>query len=401
MLFNDDNASFSRTCDHSDLVRFQSNTEREYTTIIGQLTTMIDKAYSIVKARYNQRSPVTDQDFSKLRKLLETGVSMQAKRDMISQTVVAQSFVTGDRNFENWYKMIPGSKRCLWIEGVPSMGKTAASLAAIQKLEEKIDTEQQQNREAVLLAWYFCDSQTDYCTAEDLLKSIILQLVDSKRRLAIYALSFVKTTKAPKKAFGDNRESNVKATMTVEQLWQCLQGMLKDVSLRDVYIVINNLHLLEADSSSTERFIQLISGNVTGLSEDDETCGRWLFTSSNRYRDDLQRCVTESKDIQVIDLGAPEYKNVVNEARVAYAKDLSETLANDKGYDLGLAFEIRDVMIIKAENKKWMDILCLQLTALPRDNRLAIVERLDGLPFGNLNGLIEDTWRSVGSGFIR
>ena len=73
----------------------------------------------------------------------------------------------------------------LWVRGPEGRGKTGAMLAALDDVESLID--KQENEAPVLFAYFLCDAGTDYCTAEDCIKSIIWQLIEKEKALATHA----------------------------------------------------------------------------------------------------------------------------------------------------------------------------------------------------------------------
>lgn len=223
----------------------------------------------MVRNRLNSTRNINHETITDVMEVFE-GAQIQKKRKALGAKYAASSWLTKEQEYREWIStaaqgddimspMSPTSPTdantkgvdCLWIQGPEGRGKTNGVIAAIDEIEKMIiaDLESPSGQAPTLLAYFFLEPVPDYSTAEDLLKSLLWQLVKQNGVLAPYAKHFVK-----KKAKEDASKSTPQ--LTVENMWQVLQDMLSDEFIGSrVYFVINNLHVLPEESDSTAKLM--------------------------------------------------------------------------------------------------------------------------------------------------
>ncbi|RCI07715.1 hypothetical protein L249_5718 [Ophiocordyceps polyrhachis-furcata BCC 54312] len=115
-------------------------------------------------------------------------------------------------------------------------------------------------------AYFFCSNRDEYSTAEDLLKSIIFQLIQQGNSLAVYAKQFTREKKK-------THLRKPPAQATVENLW----GELFEPTAR-VYLLLNNLHALPRPSESTDKPLSYINQALDPDVDDDH---KWPHSPGN------------------------------------------------------------------------------------------------------------------------
>lgn len=262
-------------------------------------------------------------------------------------------------------------------------------MAAVEEIENRvINNEQNGSEDPVLLAYFFCDITPDYNTAEDVLKSLIKQLINQQVTLAPYAKQFLKKT-------SNEGSKSQQARVAVENLWQTLQDMLTDEFIgRKVIFVLNNIHCLPEDSDSTIKFMDYLKAETQSLNSDDakRVPTRWFITSREAHNVE-QALKTDS--VRLVDLEDEKYGDQVQNALRKHAKERVTTLEKDKKYNKALAYFASSLIGRRAQNTQWIDITCVQLQELPETpSDLPVRRALETVP-QDLKSLLNNSWRRV------
>ncbi|KAI1414542.1 hypothetical protein F5Y13DRAFT_197539 [Hypoxylon sp. FL1857] len=378
---------------HRGLVKFDGPKDEQWNQFVKDpLKRIIHGAQLAVKNRLNS---VRDIDRSMINSINESLDSAQVykKRRALAQIFAPSSWITKEAEYKEWLYDPPTTDEapatrvadCLWIRGPEGRGKTSASLAAvdeIEKIKEK-DTDQGQ----ILLAYFFCDSTPDYCTAEDLLKSLVTQLIDQQETLASYAKTFAK-----KKGEGNKSQAQV----TVENLWQTLLDMLTDEFIGSkVIFVLNNLHVLPEDSDSTIKLMKYLSAELkSSINSTDPKWvrTRWMITSREAHN------IGEAlkiEGVRLVDLEDEKYGDQVQMALRKRAKERVATLEREKNYNKALAYFASSLIGKRAQNTQWIDITCVQLQELPQaESDLKVRRVLERMP-QDLTTLLNNAWLQI------
>ena len=395
--------------DHKSLVQFSSATDSNYVDVLSRIRPLMSEAGVIVRDRKKGRV-LDPEKVSRIKQVFWSRVRMDLELDDLLETLpdVSESheWLIQRSEFANW-RSTSNPSNCLWIEGPPGYGKTVASAVTTKSLAKSIFAETQRatrRKQKTLYSCFFCSEKHGCSTAEDLLKSVLLQMIEQFPNLAICAEHFLDQT-SPSRDSKDERglHHHFKATLTIENLWRCLKDMLEDVSLHAVYIVVNNLHRL-AQNESLDKLLQWIRLEfcpTTPLSGSTPSgqYGRWFFTTFSETRDDIQKCLDPNGTglrVCKMDLRNPQYADQIRDELVVHVRGKTTALKEEKYYDQSLAFEVQKMLESKAVNQLWVDVACLQLGALPLESsRLQIRGRLEAAAGGNLNRLMKESWEWV------
>ncbi|KAM7202604.1 hypothetical protein V8F20_004393 [Naviculisporaceae sp. PSN 640] len=403
VLVNKDSATLSGIIDsmgmaanHSELCKFESSKDRRYQAVRERFKMIIHGAHLVVKNRLNSTRDIDREMVKSLMNVLG-GAQVAKKRKMISQSVVPSDWITKEPEYVQWLARLTdllvndsqqetGVCECLWLYGSWERDKTSAAIAALDDIENMIRMQNMKcsGEAPIILAYFFCDTTPGYCTAEDLLKSFIRQLIDRHEILAKHAKQFLR-----KKAKNDSRP---KRPMTVENMWQTLQDMLRDEDIGfRVYFVINNLHALPKHAASTKSLMALFRSSLTDQDPTRHVPVRWLIAS--RATDAIKDAVSVP-GTRSIDLEADKYSNQVSLANRHHARSKVRKLAEKNKYSKALAYFASSLIGAKAQNTEWVDIVCIRLEELQTNNDLQVRRELEGMP-QDLQGLLDHVWSQI------
>jgi hypothetical protein len=390
-------------CDHRDLVKFHGHKDTRWSQFVRDpLKKIIHGVQLAVKNRLNS---VRDIDRTMINKIMESleGAQVQKKRNALRQTFAPSSWITKEAEYIQWLaegqKDSEGSREheeeqiltgdCLWIRGPEGRGKTSASMAAVEEIETLIRTNEEEDtgQDPVLLAYFFCDTVQDYNTAEDVLKSLIRQLINQQETLAPYAKLFVK-----KQA---NEGGKSQAQVTVENMWQTLQDMLTDEFIGSkVIFILNNLHCLPEDSESTIKLMKFLNAELQNMKIEDtkRVPTRWLITSREAHN--VEKAL-KVDGVRLVDLEDRKYGDQVQNALRKHAKQKVSLLEQAKKYNKALAYYASSLIGKRAQNTQWIDITCVQLEELPQTHSdLPVRRALETMP-QDLTTLLNNSWLQV------
>ncbi|KAI0459832.1 hypothetical protein F5B21DRAFT_454360 [Xylaria acuta] len=383
-------------CNHRDLVKFDGHKDARWSQFVRDpLRKIIHGAQLAVKNRLNSVRDIDRDMISKIMEALE-GAQVQRKRNTLRQTFAPSSWITTEAEYTQW--LAEGHKDaeaeqsrnrdCLWIRGPEGRGKTSASMAAVEEIETRIVNSDEENnsQDPVLLAYFFCDTTPDYNTAEDVLKSVIRQLINQQVTLAPYAKQYIKKA---------NEGSKSQARVAVENLWQTLQDILLDEFIgRKVIFVLNNIHCLPEDSDSTIKLMKYLNAEVQGLNNDDtkRVPTRWFITSREAHN--VEQAL-KTGGVRLVDLEDEKYGDQVQTALRKHAKQKVSTLEQAKKYNKALAYFASSLIGRRAQNTQWIDITCVQLEELPQtQSDLPVRRALETMP-QDLKSLLNKSWLQV------
>ncbi|OLN82235.1 Ankyrin repeat domain-containing protein 17 [Colletotrichum chlorophyti] len=376
---------------HRDLVKFSDFKDPRYQLVREPLKRLIHGANLVVKNRLNSTRGIEPEVVNQVMELLNGGQASK-KRKMLTPQFPPSIWVPKETEYLDWLKEDQGQKKrgqALYIRGPEGRGKTRATMAALEDIEQLIHSDEKEShgRGQVLLAYFFCDPSSDFLTAEDLLKSLVRQLIGQQATLAVYAKHFVKKK-------GDD-SSKTSANLTVENLWQTLQDMLMDEFIgRRVYFVINNLHVLPEDAESTTKLMRFLHAELQDLEiEDDKRVPtRWFLTSREmQHVEDALRV----EGMRLIDLEDDKYCDQVQLELRKTAQEKVQQLGIDKKYNKALTYFASSLIGKRASNSQWIKLSCMQLAELPEaESDLRIRHMLEGMP-QELKALLDAAWLQI------
>lgn len=398
-------------CNHRDLVKFDSpKDERWLQAVRDPLKRVIAGAQLSAKGRFKSNREIDQAIVASIKKVLEGG-RVHKKRDNLAQNFAPSSWIPKEAEYIEWLgprsslvavaeqddeappKLPAGD--CVWIRGRQGRGKTNATMAALQEIEKvmRINEEENSGEDPILLAYFFCDGQTDFATAEDVLKSIILQLISQQETLAAYAKVFSSKKKSSNDQAPQSTASAQQAQVTIENLWQTLQDMLSDEFIGSrIYFVINNLHVLPPEADSTIKLMRLLSAEIRNIMSVDsrQVRTRWLVTSRESHG--IQQALSVD-GVRLIDLEDSKYEDQVQLELRKHARKMISTLGSEKNYNQALAYFASSLIGKRAQNTQWIDITCVQLSVLAKEESdLRVRKVLERMP-EDLTTLLNRSWQ--------
>jgi hypothetical protein len=322
-------------CNHRDLVKFDDPKDPRFEVVRAPLQEILHGAVKIAKNRMNASRDTNVDGMNNITKALGGGMVYYERCKALELKFGSSSWLPNESEFQGWLArnhdpQVPHCYRddSLWICGAEGKGKTGASIAALKTIESAVKAENQAatGRSRVLLAYWFCEPN-DSSTAENLLKSIIWQLIQDEPTLASYAKQFT------------DRKNRQAMSLSIENLWQCLQDIFSDLTASSgIYIVISNIHNLSNDSGSKQKLLDLIKDelDVTKDRKYNRTCMRWFFTSrKDKYNVDGK---FSGRINRVIDLDDAKYMNQVQLELRKHAQRKVAELSSEKGYKKDLTY---------------------------------------------------------------
>lgn len=298
---------------HRDLVRFESDKDSSYQLVKVPLREIVNAAPRTAKARFNdaRRSSIDPGTYRDIVRVFD-GAEPKRKLKAIQQKLTPETWIVAgkERLFDDWLEKADRNTEYLWIHGPEGKGKSTAAAAIVEAVDERIrKREEHPDQSPQLLAYFFCEATPDYCTAEDVVKSLLQQLCLQQEILATYAMQFLKKEL--------NHTDRPKASLSIENLWQCLQEMLSEGTVDTIYFVINNLNELEQSPSTTKLF-SLIQDDIDRMSSGmaHKVRTKWLITSRSHK---VMLNMLGSREVQKIDLDDAKYGNQQQQALQKYA----------------------------------------------------------------------------------
>ena len=383
-------------CDHRQLNRFDSVKDGRFESVRQLLRGIVTKARIVVKRRLNasRHSAIDDATFTRLSNTLNVA-DYHRKRRKVESVSGDSSWILKEPKYVQWSAIDDAGEEeqdhssCLWVSGTEGQGKSKAALAVLEKLEEVEYKNGTPGAKDALVAYFFCDSAPDYSSAENLLKSLMWQLVLKRRPLAQYVKGFA--------AQDMSRSSTASGSFSLAKLWRGLQDMLRDPSVQNVYFIVNNLHYL---SDGSEEFFDLINsevlGEATGAEDPVREKVKWMFLS--RARDNIKEAMNggNAPGVFRVDLEDGSKDAQLRLSLKAYTRDRVKTLAHHQGYSLSLQYFVTSILQQRAENNTlWVEVVCRLLEGLP-SSHVQVRKTLEEIP-QDLEELIKRTWSEVSS----
>lgn len=337
-----------------------------------------------------------DIDLDAIRNLTDIlgGESVSRKRKQLEQKFTSSSWIPTEAEFLSWLSKDAATEEdieevkhgdCLYICGAEGRGKTGSTIAALKEVEDliRIDAEKNSGKPPILLVYYFCDPAAEP-TAEELLKSLVLQMIQRQYLFVSYAKQFSK------------RKEKKAVSLSVENLWQCLQDMLTDSTASSmVYFVINNLHTLPEDSVSTKKLLELIKDELETMNSEEvkRSAVRWMFTS-RAAKINIEENIRIA-NIHLIDLEDDKYANQVQLELRKHARDKIAALEKEKRYKKDLAYFVSSLIGHRAQTTGWIDLTCIQLQELPEtESAVKVRQTLKSLP-QSLDDMLDKAWEQI------
>lgn len=380
---------------HRNLVKFDGPEDEVFSLVRSQIKIIMDKAPTIAKDRFISARNVDHRLVKMVLEELE-GFPVYRKLQKLKDAIRPSFWLLDEIEMEDW---LEGQQQHnfpsgLWIYGPDGRGsKTGASIAAIDCIQQRI---RDRHEESILLAYFFCDNDDDASSAEELIKSLLRQLIAQHEALAIHCRSFTRYL-APN---GLEQKAQTEP-MTLENILRSFKDILHDLRQESVYFVINSIHSLRQGPESTTKVMEFIQEQLTtpmsqtGSSpEKSRTKVHWLITSQ------YLQSISEHLKVSVcglIDLDDPKYGDKLRKQLRERAKLQVGLLSKQQNYTKALAYSVESFIGTRAQDQSWIDITVKRLGQLPASSKDAMVRgRLNRMPL-DLDALLNETWSSVSS----
>ncbi|KAK1828991.1 ankyrin repeat-containing domain protein [Podospora conica] len=385
-------------CNHRQLNRFDSAKDGRYENVRHQIRDIVKDAQKIVRARLkaSRQSAVDDATFARLSASLNV-VGFQRKLRSVTTLSGDSSWILKEPKYLHWrtQQQLDGSNRvpCLWVSGDEGLGKSKAAATVIQELQLR-----EAENEGVMVAYFFCDPTPDCSKAENVLKSLMWQLILGRRSLAHYVRAFAAQDSKMLRGSGQGTEEQ----FSLSRLWKGLTEMLRDPSVNEVYLVVNNLHHLSSENAATVELLTHISESLfeaaeVGIADPIREKVRWMLLS--RDRENLRRSLVphgeeDAAPVLRLNLNDSSMSNVLREQVRSFTRDRVKELAKSQNYNLALQYFVFSSLEKRAEsNNVWVEVVCRLLEGIPPTFN-AVRKTLESLPQDPLV-LINRTWAQV------
>ncbi|KAK3337640.1 ankyrin repeat-containing domain protein [Cercophora scortea] len=389
------------SCDHRQLNRFDSTKDGRYEVVRSLLGGIVKTARTSVKKRLaaSRHSAVDDTTFLRLSQSLNAVEGFRRDRESVENMSGDSSWILAEPGFLHWAAQKDANQPapnypCLWVSGIEGQGKSKAAAAAVGFLEQREPKNDLPGARNVLVAYFFLnDSTMGANVAENMLKSLMWQLILKRRALAQYVKAFAAQQS------GRSGHEPSRPQFDLATLWDGLTEMLRDESVQEVYFVINNLHRLSGDLPSSEDFLRnFISAKVLtashGIESPIKDKVKWMFLS--RDRENIKAALLghahgPGPEVIRINLDDGSKDSVLRYAVRAYTRERVKKLAQQKGYSLALQYFVSSLLEKRAEsNTTWVEVVCRLLEGLPA-NHAVVRKTLEAVP-QDLDELIARTW---------
>ncbi|KAI0970291.1 ankyrin repeat-containing domain protein [Xylaria arbuscula] len=382
--------SYGMECDHRQLNRFNRTNDARYDVVRRKLREIVQKADRIVKRRLkdSKQSLVDDDTFVRLSDNLNL-VDFRGIRKKVEGGSGDSSWILQEPSYKKWMAQTRNLDRFILVSGVEGRGKGKAAFLAVEQLEELEKNSKQPGAEDILVAYFSCDSLVDSCRAENMVRSLIWQLILKRRNLGQYVKGLATQAKS-------GNIKGVQDSISLSRLWIALRQMLRDPSVSTVYFVLNNLHELPQEDENTTKFFQLLNDEVlaplTTDSVDDEMGkSRWMFLS--RSQDYIKEVLLgkERSNVLWVNLEDGSRNSVLLLSLRSYIRNRVRQLAATKSYSLALQFFVESILAKRATSPLWVEVVCRLLEGIPA-NHIRVRKMVEALP-QSLDDLISHSWR--------
>lgn len=249
------------------------------------------------------------------------------------------------------------SRSQLWIYGAPGKGKTMISMALVDELSRRIDS-----NTGSLCGYFFCDNMSEKRnTMFAVMKTLLRKLLE---------VFLENVTEATKEYLGGFNEKGDSMFSSVEAVWMELHRALRLTALDAVYFVVDALD--ECEEKSLESFLVLLTDeSVTTLKPACKI--KWILLSRNEsvIKDYLRSGSSTSQ------IGLEHNSEAIGESVSHFIEIKVEELAAFKQYDSDLKDFVAKTLNLKAEDTfLWVSLACKELRRVRSIHTKLVLERM-------------------------
>ena len=278
---------------------------------------------------------------------------IQAKGSRVDGTC---EWIKSNRLYTSW---LDSQSQLLWLSGGPGKGKTMLSIFLAEELERIA-----KHSPNVSLLQYFCDNKDEKRkTAVTVVRGLIFQLLQSRRKLFDYILPGFKIQK--ESLFTDS---------SFETLWRIFKSMVCDPILGTTYCVLDGLD--ECDEASLELLLRKFATLLSAKSNESSACHLNLIIVSRDLPDCIPELLSSFPRIRL----DPDADTEVNDDIHRFIENKVKDLSEHRQYPESLRVHVKEVFQDRAQGTfLWVGIVA---KALKKYKASEVENALDYFPSG-------------------
>ena len=359
--------------DHTGLNKFRSPEDECYQDVSGTLREFAQQAVRKIRLRRNSMYEFDEYGLKSLHDALHVTNPKRSLEKNERESAQFRPFqLEKEQKYREWRS--DQASRVRYVCGGLEKGKTRAAISIINEVSEgNCDDEWKSSG----LAFFFCDERTQkMCDFSNVLKCLAYQLIVLKHHLARHFLEEIDRLRD-----SSQKKRNILANvekMSLLSLWRCLESVLNDQSLDEVYLIIDRIDHL--DSHSQAKLLEFATSscsNESGGSDSDSPLLKWLFLSGRT--EGFERPL---KGVQTLKIDTEAHSPHENDDLRRYVGDQVSRLAKAEGYSRSLEYSIRmfiNSRHINISSYDWVELVLSDLKSR-RLQHNAIRPFLEDLP---------------------
>ena len=237
--------------------------------------------------------------------------------------------------YKSWLR---SNSQLLWLSGGPGKGKTMLSIFLAEELEQTARLSQNK-----LFLQYFCDNKDEKRnSAVTVIKGLIYQLLQSRRKLFDHILPTFRTQK--------------ESLFSFETLWRIFESMVCDPALENTYCVLDGVD--ECDEASLEILLGKFVALLSAKTDESSACHLNVLIVSRAVPDFIPELLSSFPRIAL----DPDADTEINQDIDLFIKAKVNGLSRSRRYPETLRVHVRDVFRDRAQGTfLWIGIVAQAL----------------------------------------